>query len=188
MDNVSSIDQAVGAVAEELLDVHMHRQDPTTASKRAANALAAPVLQTLNQQHSGLANIHLAFAFARLLSQECPPAVRDNRGVPQMTLLVGEGAEMPGHAEAHKAASAGFGNPSSTAEAKASNARFAEAIPLAQRFIQVWTLTPRAVPNFVQAQSARSPVMVDGVWGVLWQACVTVRSGQKDSAVGQQPH
>ncbi|MFD4406753.1 hypothetical protein ACFWPH_28720 [Nocardia sp. NPDC058499] len=187
MDNSSSIDQAVGAVAEELIGLHAHQQDPTTASKLAANALAAPVLQTLEHQRPGLANIHLAFAFARLLSEECPPAGRDNRGVPQMALLVGDGAEMPGHAEAHKAASAGFGNPSSTAEAKASNARFAEAIPLAQRFIQVWTLTPRAVPDFVQAQSARSPVMVDGVWGVLWQACVTMRSGQRGSAVGQQP-
>ncbi|WP_157119985.1 hypothetical protein [Nocardia fusca] len=188
MDNASPIDQAVGAVAEELLGVHANRQDPTTASKLAANALAGPVLQTLDRQHPGLANIHLAFAFARLLSKECPPDARDDRGVPQMSLLVGPGSETPGHAELHRAASAGFGNPSSTADAKASNARFAEAIPLAQRFIQVWTLTPRAVAAFVHAQSARSPVMVDGVWGVLWQACVSVRSGQKNSAVGQQPH
>ncbi|WP_107661046.1 hypothetical protein [Nocardia suismassiliense] len=85
---------------------------------------------------------------------------------------------MPGQTDAHIAASAEFGLPGSTAEAKASNARFAEAIPTAQEFMDVWTLTPGAVVDFVQAHSARSPVMVDGVWGVLWQACATVRSVQ----------
>ncbi|WP_280246704.1 MULTISPECIES: hypothetical protein [Nocardia] len=177
MAEVTVLFQAVGEVAEKLLDAYL-QGDPKVAAKAVAKALRAPVLQELNQQHPGLANINLAFAFAQRLSRECPTDARDERGVPQLSRLVGEGLEMPGQAAAHIAASAEFGLPASTADAKASNARFAEAIPLTQKLMRVWTLTPHAVSDFVHAQSARSPVMVDAVWGVLWQACATVRSAQ----------
>ncbi|MFI9507268.1 hypothetical protein [Nocardia sp. NPDC052566] len=171
MGEATSIDQAVGAVAEDLLNAY-RLQDPEAVKK----ALTASVLQGLDRQHPGFGNIHLAFAFARLLSRECPADARDDQGVPRMSLLVGDGFELPGGTAAHMAISKEFGFPASTAESKASNARFAEAIPLAQQFMRVWTLTPRAVADFTHAQSTRSPVMVDAVWGVLWRACTAVRS------------
>jgi hypothetical protein len=163
--------EAVAEVTERLLSAYQSQDAAAIAS-----AMAAPVLRVLDQQQPGLSNIHLAFAFARLLSQECPAAARDEKRVPRLHLLVGDGAESPGDVEARVAVGEEIGSPISKAEAKASSARFAEGIPLAQKFMRVWTLSPQAVPDFVQVQAARSAVMVDAVWGVLFQACATIRA------------
>jgi hypothetical protein len=163
--------EAVVEVVERLLSAHQSQDAAAIAS-----ALASPVLRVLDQQQPGLSNIHLAFAFARLLSQECPVAARDEKRVPQLHLLVGDGAELPGELEARVTVGQEIGSPVTKAEAKASSARFAEGIPLAQKFMHVWTLSPQAVPDFVHAQAGRSAVMVDAVWGVLFQACATIRA------------
>ncbi|WP_157876767.1 hypothetical protein [Streptomyces graminilatus] len=162
---------AMAAVVEQLLSAY-DAQD--AAALRSV--LKTPELQELDEQHRGLSNIHLAFAFARLLARECPEAARDEKRVPRLDLLVGDGAESPGFVEARTGLGEEVGSPVSRAEAKASNARFAEGIPLAQMFMQVWMLVPQAVPEFVHAQSARSAVMVDAVWAVLFKACATMRS------------
>jgi hypothetical protein len=167
-----AVDQAVGAVVDTLLRAY-REQDPVAVS----TALSAPVLRELDRQHLGMGNIHLAFAFARVLAQECPAGARYENGVPRMDYLVGDGIELPGYVEARMTVGEALDQPASRADAKASNARFADAITLTQKFMQVWMLTPRAVPTFVHAQSARSPAMTDDVWGVLFQACATVRFG-----------
>lgn len=165
------IDQAVGEVAEALLGACQRRN-----AQEVMSALDGPVLTAADAQFPGLGNLHLAFAFARILSRECPTDARDGDGVPRISALVGDGAETATFADAHIAVGMELGQPSSRADAKGSNARFAAGIPLTQRFMRIWTLSPQAVPAFVETQSARSPIMVDDVWGVLFQACASVRS------------
>ena len=163
--------EAMAAVAEQLLDAYR-----ALDAAAIRGAMEAPGLRELDEQHRGLSNIHLAFAFAQILAHECPEADRDEKRVPRLDLLVGDGAAPPGFLEARMAVGEEIGSPVSRAEAKASNARFAEGIHLAQMFMEVWTLVPQAVPEFVQAQAVRSAVMVDVVWAVLFRACATVRA------------
>lgn len=171
------IDQAVGSVAETLLAAQ--QQDDVAA---ITSALSSPALRELDERHPGLGNIHLAFAFARLLSHECPPGTLDDDGVPQLSRLLGAGTTARGYVTERKAVGEAFSRPVSTAEAKASGARYADAIPLAQAFMRVWILAPDAVPEFVHIHSGRSPAMVDDVWGILWHACATIRASAKPSA------
>jgi hypothetical protein len=161
----------MAAVAEQLLSAY-----DTQDAAALTSVMKTPVLRELDEQHLGLSNIHLAFAFARLLARECPEAARDEKRVPRLDVLVGDGAESPSFMQARIAVGEEVGSPVSRAEAKASNARFAEGIPLAQMFMEVWMLVPLAVPEFVQAQAARSAVMVDAVWAVLFKACAAMRS------------
>jgi S-adenosyl methyltransferase len=94
----TAVDQAVGAVVDTLLRAY-REQDPVAVSA----ALSAPVLRELDRQHLGMGNIHLAFAFARVLAQECPAGARYENGVPRMDYLVGDGIELPGYVEARMA-------------------------------------------------------------------------------------
>ena len=167
------IDQAVGKVAEALLGACQRRD-----AQEVMSALDGPVLRAADAQFRGLGNVHLAFAFARILSRECPTDARDGDGVPRISALVGDGAETATFIDARIAVGKELGQPIFRADAKGANARFAAGIPLTQEFMRIWTLSPRAVPAFVQTQSARSPVMVEDVWGVLFQACVSIRSAE----------
>ncbi|MEV7931274.1 MULTISPECIES: hypothetical protein [unclassified Kitasatospora] len=67
-----------------------------------------------------------------------------------------------------------IGMPFGIADAKAENARFIAAVPLAQEFVKLCRLQPDATAEFVR-QARRSAVMVDEVWAVLYEACATVR-------------
>lgn len=165
--------RAVGDVVEQLLTAYQRRD-----TSAMAKALQAPVLQHADAQHRGLGNLHLAFAFARLLQTECPPTQRDASGVPRLDLLVGDGIDPPGYLDARIAVGEELDQPVSRPEIKASTASSAQAIPLVQRFIRTWVLSPQAVPTFVQAQSARSAAMIDEVWGMLFEACARVRAAE----------
>ncbi|MEV7357076.1 hypothetical protein [Kitasatospora sp. NPDC091276] len=61
------------------------------------------------------------------------------------------------------------------ADAKADDARFIAAVPLAQEFVKLCRLQPEATAEFVRQASRRSAVMVDEVWAVRYEACATVR-------------
>lgn len=179
MAKQTPVDQAVEAVAETLITAH--RQGDVAA---ITNALSSPVLHELDERYPGLGNIHLVFAFARLLSHECPPETRDHNGVPQLSRLIGDEITERDYVAERKAAGEAFGRPISTADAKASGARYADAVPLAQELIRIWILAPDAIPEFVHTHSGRSPTMVNDVWGVLWHACATIRASAEaaDSA------
>lgn len=165
------VDQAVGEVVEALLRAYRNYD---VQGVRAA--LSASVLARANAKARGLGNLHLTYAFARLLLQECPAAALDQHGVPRIDLLVGDGIELPGDLDARLALEEELGGSMSRADAKASLVRLPDAIPLTQMFIQRWVLCPQAIPAFVNAQLAHSPAIVDDVWGVLFQACANIRS------------
>ncbi|WP_431920816.1 hypothetical protein [Nonomuraea jabiensis] len=162
--------KAMTVVAEELIRAYCQTDWPAVEK-----ALDAEIIRSVQALHPAMGNIHLAFAFARILARECPETARDGHGVPQLLSLIGDGAERPGDVDARLSLSMDLGQPVTTADAKASIARYAEGIPLAQKFMRTWVRTPQFVPGFVETHAAASPVMTDAVWGVLWQACVAAR-------------
>ncbi|WP_316521203.1 hypothetical protein [Kitasatospora brasiliensis] len=136
-------------------------------------ALQSPVLRQLDQQHRGLGNIHLPYAFAGLLLRECPPGSRDLQGVPDLRRLVHAATDETLHARVEIAED--LGTPFGIADAKAEDARFVGAIPLAQEFVRLCHLQPKATAEFVRRETLRSASMVDEVWGLLYEACSAVR-------------
>ena len=164
-----STPERVRAIAEDLL-----RAYATGDAQLMTRAIGSPALKELDSQHQGLGNIHLAFAFAQLLDAECPVQARDGQGVPLLALLVEDRGDDV--LDARVALGEELGRPVAVADAKASAARFSHSVPLAQAFVQCWRLRPGAVTAFVQLHSGQSPAMVDEVWGVLSQACATIRA------------
>jgi len=159
----------VRAIAEDLLRAYAEGD-----AQLMSRAIGSPVLRELDSQHRGLGNIHLAFTFAQLLDAECPDQARDAKGVPLLALLVEDRGDDV--LEERVALGEELGRPVTVADAKASQARFSDSVPLAQAFVRCWHLRPGAVTTFVQLHSGQSPAMVDEVWGVLWQACATIRA------------
>lgn len=164
-------EEDVDTIAESLLAAASRRD-----SDAAMKAIRSPLLAELNRQHQGLGNLNLAFAFAQILVRECPAEARDQWGVPRLDLLVGDTGEQLWNLPVRQAVGEAVGKPVSTADVKAEMARFAEAIPLAQQFIQIWVREPQRVVEFVSRESGTSAAMVDEVWGVLAHACSALRS------------
>ncbi|MFD4394178.1 hypothetical protein [Kitasatospora sp. NPDC058478] len=163
-----SVPQAVTDVVETLLAAQTSGDFVMVAA-----ALQSPVLRELDRQQKGLGNLNLAYVFAVLLIQECPPEECDVLGVPDLRRLVRAATDETLHARLEIADE--IGTPFGIADAKAEDARFFAAVPLAQEFVRRCRLQPETTAEFVRQASRQPGAMIDEVWAVLYEACAAVR-------------